>query len=177
MQSVRTCEYASMWVTIGLLGLTSSGCFSSAGSTTGPSAKRTIGATANVVVEGTDLILDARVDTGAQTTSIDAEQVEIADEAPSPEDNLGKTVRFLVTPHTGEPTWVEATISGQTVVMTANDQSHPRYEVLLNLRVKDHAKQVAVTLNDRSRLDHPMLIGRNFLIDDYVVDVSLDRDD
>jgi hypothetical protein len=36
---------------------------------------------------------------------------------------------------------------------------------------------VLVTLNDRADLDYPLLVGRNFLFDDFVVDVSLDNHD
>jgi hypothetical protein len=35
---------------------------------------------------------------------------------------------------------------------------------------------VLVTLNDREKMKYPMLLGRNFLADDFLVNVSLDGD-
>jgi hypothetical protein len=38
-------------------------------------------------------------------------------------------------------------------------------------------KKVLVTLNDRENMKYPLLLGRNFLRDDFVVNVSLDADE
>jgi hypothetical protein len=36
---------------------------------------------------------------------------------------------------------------------------------------------VQVTLNDRQSMKYPLLLGRNFLRDDFLVNVSLDKKD
>jgi hypothetical protein len=35
---------------------------------------------------------------------------------------------------------------------------------------------VLVTLNDRTSMDYPLLVGRNFLHGDFLVDVDMDKD-
>ena len=38
-------------------------------------------------------------------------------------------------------------------------------------------KEVLVTLNNRQHMEYPLLIGRNFLHGDFLVDVELNSDD
>jgi hypothetical protein len=140
-------------------------------------AKRTIGATAQIVEKAWGVTLPARVDTGAHTCSIDAEQVEITDEAEDEKQNVGKRIRFLMRGGNDATDWIETTISGYATIMTADGREATRYEVRLTLQRHDFEKEVTVTLNDRSELPYPLLLGRNFLRDDFVVDVSLDSDD
>jgi hypothetical protein len=49
--------------------------------------------------------------------------------------------------------------------------------VPLTLRWKGVEKTVSVTLNDRNGMEYPLLLGRNFLRGDFVVDVDIDHDD
>jgi hypothetical protein len=49
--------------------------------------------------------------------------------------------------------------------------------VLLTLRWKDFEKEVLVTLNDRTDMEYPLLIGRNFLRGDFLVDVAKRNDE
>jgi hypothetical protein len=44
--------------------------------------------------------------------------------------------------------------------------------VRLALQWKDFSKEVLVTLNDRTDMTYPLLIGRNFLQGDFLVDVD-----
>ena len=41
---------------------------------------------------------------------------------------------------------------------------------------KDFRKEVLVTLNDRTDMEYPLLLGRNFLRGDFLVDVAQDAD-
>ena len=47
----------------------------------------------------------------------------------------------------------------------------------LSLKWKDFTKDVLVTLNDRTEMVYPLLIGRNFLRGDFIVDVDQDNPD
>jgi hypothetical protein len=164
-------------MTLLLVTLIAGGCESSQPQRPFVSEKRTIGATAVITDKATGVAIPARVDTGAHTCSIDAERVQITDEADDPTSNIGKRVRFLMRGGHDQTDWVESTITGQATVRTADEKEAVRYEIHLTLQWKEFEKEVAVTLNDRSELAYPMLLGRNFLIDDFVVDVSLNPSD
>jgi hypothetical protein len=86
-------------------------------------------------------------------------------------------VRFLIQPPgvEGKGEWVEAKIVDHVKVRTA-EREDERYKVRLKLKVDDVEKKVLVTLNDREKMKYPMLLGRNFLADDFLVNVSLDGD-
>jgi hypothetical protein len=140
-------------------------------------AKHTIGATANVVEKTWGVVIPARVDTGAHTCSLDAERVEVTDEVADRRQNIGKKIRFLMRDGDERRDWIESTIADCATIMTADDKESLRYEVRLTLEYGGVAKAVLVTLNDRADLDYPLLIGRNFLYGDFVVDVSLDNHD
>jgi hypothetical protein len=133
---------------------------------------RLIGATTIVTEVSTGLPLPARVDTGATSCSIHCETFEIKDADPDPKVNIGKPVRFLIRHQDGEGEWVEAKIVDHVKVRTAESEDE-RYKVSLRLRCEDVEKKVHVTLNDRQSMKYPLLLGRNFLQDDFLVNVSL----
>ena len=60
-----------------------------------------------------------------------------------------------------------------SAVRTTTDDDE-RYKVRLNLRWQDVEKKVMVTLSDRDKMKYPLLLGRNFLRGDFLVDVDLD---
>jgi hypothetical protein len=134
---------------------------------------RLIGATTIVTEVTTGVPLPARVDTGATSCSIHCVAMEIKDEHTDPRENIGKPVRFLLKYGDGEGTWVETKIVDHVTVRTS-EREDERYKVRLRLRWEDVEKKVLATLNDRQRMKYPMLLGRNFLRDDFLVNVSLD---
>jgi hypothetical protein len=138
-----------------------------------PSDVHVIGATTVVTEVTTGVPLPARVDTGATSCSIHCEAIEIEDADPNPRENIGKPVRFLVKYGDAEGKWVESKIVDHVVVRTS-ERDDERYKVKLRLRWEDVEKKVVATLNDRQRMKYPMLLGRNFLRDDFLVNVSMD---
>src|SRR4051794_4622384 len=140
--------------------------------------KRTIGATAILTEKSTGLSFPARVDTGAETCSLHVEKLEIEDRTRNRVRNIGKTVRFLLKGSDGKTKWVESVVADAVRVKSSSlkggDVDH-RYKVRLTLEWKDVRKEVLVTLNDRTAMEYPLLIGRNFLQGDFVVDVDLDQ--
>ena len=137
---------------------------------------RLIGATATVTEVSTGLPFDARVDTGATSCSIHYEKMKIEDASDDPDENVGKPVKFLVKNQEGETQWIEAKIVGHVVVRTS-EKSDDRYKVRLKLRCEDVEKKVLVTLNDRQAMNYPLLLGRNFLSGDFLVNVAQDNGD
>jgi hypothetical protein len=134
--------------------------------------KRIIGPTTIVAEAESELDFRARVDTGAMTTSVHVEEWAIEDESSDMNENIGKKIRFRMKNHKGESQWLESRVEEIGVVRTS-EQEETRYKVLLTLLWNDVKKQVLVTLNDRSHMKYPMLLGRNFLEGDFVVDVDL----
>jgi hypothetical protein len=134
--------------------------------------KRIIGPTTMVAEAHSALDFHARVDTGAMTSSVHVEEWAIEDESTKMEENLGKKIRFRMKNHKGESEWLDSRIEEIGVVKTS-EQQESRYKVQLTLCWNDMKKQVLVTLNDRSHMRYPMLLGRNFLEGDFVVDVGL----
>jgi hypothetical protein len=134
---------------------------------------RLIGATTVVTEVTTGTPLPARVDTGATSCSIHCVAMEIKDEADNPRENIGKPVRFLVKQSDGEDLWVESKIVDHVKIRTSEKEDE-RYKVRLRLRWEDVEKKVVATLNDRQNMKYPMLLGRNFLADDFLVNVSMD---
>jgi hypothetical protein len=140
--------------------------------------KQIIGATATIVEATSGLPFAARIDTGATTCSIHAIKWEIEDPARRPPDNVGKPIRVLIKNEKGDEAWVDSVIASRVRVRSSvQDESdyHGRYKVRLPLEWNGVAKDVLVTINDRSEMDYPLLIGRNFLRGDFLVDVDVNR--
>lgn len=172
---VRTASRVArrMWaVGLASISLTSSYALADEAAQTQQSGVRQIGATTVVTEVTTGVPLPARVDTGATSCSIHCESFEIKNADPDPKSNIGKPVRFLIKHENGEGEWVEAKIVGHVKVRTS-EREDERYKVNLRLRCEDVEKKVQVTLNDRQSMKYPLLLGRNFLRDDFLVNVSL----
>ncbi|MGD9632676.1 MAG: RimK/LysX family protein [Pirellulales bacterium] len=136
---------------------------------------RRIGPVTTITEVSSGLPFPARVDTGATTCSIHYEEIEIENAAENPEDNVGKRVRVLIQNPDGNKQWVSTKIVEHCTVRTSTDDEQ-RYKVPLKLRWQDVEKKVLVTLKDREKMKYPLLLGRNFLRGDFVVDVNLDAE-
>jgi hypothetical protein len=134
-------------------------------------AKHIIGATAIIIEPQSQLSFLARVDTGAASCSIHCEQWEIEDESESMEENIGKPIRILLGNHKDEPEWIESQIN-RCVTVKTSERKESRYKVPLTFRWKNIEKKVVVTLNNRGHMNYPVLLGRNFLEGDFLVDIG-----
>lgn len=141
--------------------------------------KHIIGATAVLSEPETGYDYKCRVDTGARTTSLHVEEWEIIDEVKDDDikkemkANIGKMLRFRVKNAQGEEKWLERKIANYAIYKTS-EKTERRYKVKMKLKWKDFEKEVLVNLNDRSHMEFPLLLGRNFLKGDFLVDVDLD---
>src|SRR3954468_4928454 len=143
------------------------------------SAKRTIGATATLTEMSSGLTFPARIDTGAETCSLHVEKIEIQDKTARRTKNVGKSVRFLLKGSDGKTQWVEGVVADAIRVKSSSlkgGEVDHRYKVRLTLQWKDVRKEVLVTLNDRTSMEYPLLVGRNFLQSDFLVDVDVDKE-
>jgi hypothetical protein len=136
--------------------------------------KTTIGATADITEIASGIVLAARVDTGAGMTSLHCEEIEIAEESTTPLENVGKSVRILIENRRGDRAWIETKIADYSRVHNSIGEQD-RYYVRLTLRYRGVEKETVVSLNDRSQMSHPLLLGRDFLKGDFLVDVGRDQ--
>lgn len=123
------------------------------------------------IVEG-PISFEARVDSGAAISSVNAREVVVPDGDPdNPRRNVGRQAHFTLANARGET----AALSGEIVDVKSvrtGDCREWRYHVYLTVEVRHRRTRLLMNLNDRSALGEKMLIGRDWLRQGYVVDVS-----
>ncbi|MEM8945252.1 MAG: RimK/LysX family protein [Planctomycetota bacterium] len=143
-----------------------------------------IGATATLIEKQSGIKFRARVDSGAKSCSLHVEKTEIQNGSTKENitermtENVGKVISFVVKNGDGKTHILKRKIAGYVIIKTSDkSEGKRRYKVPLTFLWKNMEKEVLVTLNDRRHMDYPLLIGRNFLRDDFLIDVSLNSDD
>jgi len=133
--------------------------------------KQLIGNVEDIHIEPPDVVLPARVDTGAESSSLDARDLKEFMRDGSP------WVRFHTVDSRGQPTKdIEQPVVRHVRIQQANSTEVERRPVVrLQVRIGGHTELAEFTLSDRSHLTYPVLIGRNVLSDVMVVDVSQSR--
>ena len=122
--------------------------------------KITIGTVEEVILLPWGVKLPARVDTGAAKSSLDARELKIEDdrvEFKLPEKFGGLQLRLPI-------------IEWRHVRSPDGRQRRPVVELEFCLGPKRIRNKV--NLNDRSFVKYPLILGRNFLKDHFVVDVA-----
>lgn len=109
----------------------------------------------------------ARIDTGAETTSIDALDIEYF-------ERDGKSwVKFkVVQRRSGNVTEFTKPIVRNVLIKRHGAKNDRRPVIKMTLAIGSIKKKIEVSLTDRSKFEFPVLIGRNFLYGDIMVDVS-----
>lgn len=137
--------------------------------------KATIGEIANYIVAG-DLVFTARVDTGATSTSINAINIDIKGEEKNESDNIGKTISFDIVNKENKSKRITTTI--KNVVKVSNSiSSEMRYKVDIKIEWQGRHQTLAVNLKDRSKLTYKLLIGRDWIGKNVIVDTLKSDDD
>jgi len=135
------------------------------------SARHVLGSVVAVGEAETEMQFFARVDTGAKTCSLHTVEKKVVDGSKFMEDNVGKLLRFRIENHDGVSKWLERIIAEVRKIRTSEGEE-TRYLVPMALKCNNVEREVLVSLNDRSRMSYPMLLGRNFLAGTFVVDVA-----
>jgi hypothetical protein len=113
-----------------------------------------------------DLLMEAKLDTGAKTTSVDAaEIVEFTRDGK-------KWVRFNVSDRKGRTVTFERPIVRIARIRRSEMKTTSRPVVMLPLCIGNVLREVQVNLAKRSHLSYPMLIGRTSLKGTVIVDPS-----
>lgn len=114
------------------------------------------------------LRIRAKADTGARSSAIDcAEITELA----------GERVRFAVRLKRKQSKLVvlEEPVALRKHVRSSTGQGHDRIFVETTLELAGRSKRILVSLVCRKRMIHRMLLGREALGGDFVVDSSVDH--
>lgn len=130
--------------------------------------KQVVGAVEKVFISPPGIILPARIDTGAATSSIDARKIETF------ERNGDPWVRFLIlNPENKEKIELECKIvRGVRIVQAVKEDKTYRHVVELVVTLGTTVRTAEFTLANRSHMEFPVLIGRNILMDSMTVDIS-----
>ncbi|MBL6998546.1 MAG: ATP-dependent zinc protease [Gammaproteobacteria bacterium] len=123
--------------------------------------KLIIGPTALVVIQEASISFNARVDTGAGTTSIHAKNIRIAN----------GMVDYTIINQSGTEARLSSRVVREGVVKNA-EVRETRVFVYLNIQHQGQTRQTLVNLNDRSKSSYKLLLGRNWLTGSYLVDVD-----
>lgn len=128
--------------------------------------KTVIGKVENVRLIPPNVVLKARIDTGAKTTSIDAREI-------TPFERDGKQwVRFVIMDGKNKPHLIEKKVLRTVSIKRHGAESQVRYVVKMRIILGEVSQLICVTINDRDAYQYPVLIGRNFLRDSCIVDVT-----
>lgn len=129
-----------------------------------------VGELERVYLAGPGLVYTARVDSGANTSSIYARNIQkferdgvnwVRFEVPRPGDNSEKWVSM----EKEISRWVR-------IIQSSTDEAERRAVVELNFAIGDHQQAAEFTLADRENLSYDVLIGRNILRDVMLIDVG-----
>ncbi|UJF17300.1 RimK/LysX family protein [Vibrio sp. SS-MA-C1-2] len=142
------------------------------------SEKRIVGPLETIHVADANFDMVARIDTGAARSSINVTGIKVIDpDSKKVKDNLGKRIKFTIVDTDGTSVDLEKKIT--QVIKVRNAQGVEwRYGVTMDLGWNGEHKEVKVNLRDRSKMNYKLLIGRDWLTNDYLVDVDKkDEDD
>lgn len=113
------------------------------------------------------LRLPAKLDTGATSTSVDADEVSIYEKSP------GDTwVRFSVTGEDGRTINYDQNVVAYVEIKEKGGGTQRRPVIELPVCVGDQLVLTEVNLADRDNFDYPLLIGRGFLSSRVYVDAG-----
>lgn len=122
-----------------------------------------VGAVEPVGIAEAGFVLPGRIDTGAAASSVHAVEIEVD----------WDRVHFVLEDGRGGRRPMTAPIADHAWVTSAHG-TDLRPRVALHLELRGVRKEVLVSLRDRSRMQYKVLVGRDFLAGDFVVDVARD---
>jgi hypothetical protein len=126
-----------------------------------------LGEIENVFLDPPNLEFSARIDTGAKTSSLNAVDMVEFERDGSP------YVKFhVIHPETGKKIELTRRVRGHVRIKDHKSESRRRPIVSLRVRLANIDERISFTLVDRSKFSQQVLLGRNFLRDLAVVDVS-----
>lgn len=118
------------------------------------------------LVSNKKIRMRAKLDTGARSSSIHAENVEKF-------RREGRDwVRFEIRSKKGERARLELPVHRWVRIRRAGAKTHQRAVVLLGICLGNRYKMAQVNLSSRERMNYALLIGRRFMDESILVDSS-----
>ncbi|MBY0515594.1 MAG: RimK/LysX family protein [Bacteriovoracaceae bacterium] len=108
----------------------------------------------------------SRIDTGAKTTSIHAFGVEEVRR----EDGL--YVKFKTRDANGKEAEAIRKVESTQKVANAGGFTGRRYVIREKVKLGSVIREISLNLNDRDKMAYKLLVGRNFLLGHFTVDVA-----
>jgi hypothetical protein len=128
-----------------------------------------VGGVETVYVPPFEMSFQARMDTGAETSSIDAHNIK-----PFERDGE-KWVSFdLTNRKNGQHHRFEKPIVRKTNIVRTI-QGEKRYVVHFDIKIGEEIIDTEFTLNDRSKFEYQVLIGRNIINGRFIIDPSIEN--
>jgi hypothetical protein len=147
-----------------LVAVTIFGCGTTPASGSETAALPILGSAEEAVLLPWNLKVRARVDTGAAVSSLDARSVQVR------RVKGQRVVRFTLAVDGGQRVAVELPFSGYRRVTTSDGGGERRPVVELDVCIDRQRVRAEFTLNDRSRMEYHVLLGRNVLAGRFLVD-------
>lgn len=126
--------------------------------------KIVVGIIEPIAIGASGIVIDAKLDTGADTCSLNAQNIEMFDR------DGGKWVRFDVVSAKGRRDTLEAPFVRTVRIKRGESSGPPRPVVRLSVCLGNVQREVEVNLANRRRYAYPALVGRNFLAGYVLVD-------
>lgn len=128
--------------------------------------KVVLGEVEKVYLPAHKLLFDARIDSGAKRSSMHAENIV-------PFERDGKDwVHFEMVNTKNERIQVKKKVIKKIKVKRHMQKGQERYVVKMRLNISSLSYLVELSLTDRGQYEYPILIGRNYLKGNAIVDVS-----
>lgn len=125
-----------------------------------------VGLIENVRVDPEGLVFSAKMDTGADHSSVNARGVHRFKRKGE------KWVRFRIVNDEGRSVTLERKLVRSARIKRPLGKSHKRPVVMLRICLGTFSREVQVNLVDRSRFRNKFLVGRSFMRDALLVDPS-----
>jgi hypothetical protein len=113
-----------------------------------------------------EFMTQARIDSGAKTCSIHAENIKEV------QINGEPFVQFETLDDDENRYTIVRRVVAKTKVKNTSGKTSSRFVIRATIRLGNNLHDINVNLNDRTKLNYKFLVGRNLLIGNYIVDVS-----
>lgn len=125
---------------------------------------QTIGWIEHVSIQPQKMLMKAKIDTGADNSSIHAEDIRVTEK-----DGV-ELVTFTLRNKQGESMQLEKPLIRYALIKRKGAEPLQRPVVEMDLCIGDTLKTVPINLANRENFSYRMLIGRSYLKQGYVVD-------